>query len=100
MNIINSNVLHTYISSDFFFFLNMEQSIKLLYIVLNKLLVNHVKNYLLYTTKYTRLLYSIAIVMLDASSDEQIILQKSKAGAIVFMKMEIKKKLKARRRKK
>lgn len=36
-------------------------------------------------------MYSIAIVMLDASSDEQIILQKSKAGAIIFMKMEIKK---------
>lgn len=29
--------------------------------------------------------------MLDASSDEQIILQKSKAGAVTFTKMEIKK---------
>lgn len=38
--------------------------------------------------------------MLDASSDERIILKESKAGAIIFMKIEIKKKLKARRRKK
>jgi len=29
--------------------------------------------------------------MLDANSDEQIILQKGKAGTIIFMKMKIKK---------
>lgn len=58
----------------------------------NKVLVNYLKIlFVIYITKYTRLMYSIAIVMLDASSDEQIILQKSKAGAIIFMKMEIKK---------
>lgn len=82
---------HT-LAAIFFFFLNMEQSIKLLYIVLNKFLCKPCKElFVIHITKYTRLLYSIAIVMLDASSDEQIILQKSKAGAIVFMKMEIKK---------
>lgn len=53
----------------------------------NEFLVNYVRVlFVIHITKYTRLIYSIAIVMLDASSDEQIILQKSKAGAIIFMK--------------
>lgn len=71
----------------------MEQStiIELLYIVPNEFLVNYKILFVIHITKCIRLIYSIAIVMLDASSDEQIILQKSKAGAIIFMKMEIKK---------
>lgn len=91
MNIINSNVLHTYISSDFFFF---EHGTKYKVIVYCPEWTSYKpckELFVIHITKYTRLLYSIAIVMLDASSDEQIILQKSKAGAIVFMKMEIKK---------
>lgn len=39
--------------------------------------------FVIHITKYT-CLYSIAIVMLDASLNEQIILQKSKAGAIIY----------------
>lgn len=70
----------------------MEQSTIELYIVPNEFFVNCVKIlFIIHITKYTYLIYSIAIVMLDASSDEQIILQKSKAGAIIFMKMQIKK---------
>lgn len=38
--------------------------------------------------------------MLDASSDERIILKESKAGAIIFMKIEIKKKIKGKEEKK
>lgn len=68
----------------------MEQRV-IVYIVPNEFLVNYTKIlFVIHISKYTRLIYLIAIVMLDASSDEQIILQKSKAGAIIFMKMKIK----------
>lgn len=53
----------------------------------DKFVVKRIKIlFVIHIAKYIRIIYSIAIVMLDASSDEQIILQKSKAGAIIFMK--------------